>query len=50
MQFIPFLMEAHAKGQFPMEEFIEYYDFNDYEKAIADTHSGKAIKAVLRWT
>ncbi|KAK3903559.1 aryl-alcohol dehydrogenase [Staphylotrichum tortipilum] len=48
-EFIPFLMEAHAKGQFPMEQFIEYYDFKDYEKAIADTHSGKAIKAVLRW-
>ncbi|KAL2167286.1 hypothetical protein VTG60DRAFT_1445 [Thermothelomyces hinnuleus] len=49
-KFIPYLMEVHAKGQFPMEEFISYYDFKDYEKAIEDTHSGKVIKAVLRWS
>ncbi len=43
-------MAAHAKGEFPMDEFVKYYDFKDYETAIADTHSGNAIKAVLRWT
>lgn len=43
------MIEAHAKGQFPMEELIQYYDFKDYEKAIEDSHSGKAIKAVLKW-
>jgi Zn-dependent alcohol dehydrogenase len=42
-------MEVHRKGQFPMQEFIQYYDFEDYKKAIEDTHSGKVIKAVLRW-
>ena len=42
-------MDVHMKGQFPIEEFIRYYDFEDHEKAIADTHSGKVIKAVLRW-
>lgn len=42
-------MDVHTKGQFPMEEFIRYYDFEDHEKAIEDTHSGKVIKAVLRW-
>ncbi|KAL2133002.1 hypothetical protein VTI74DRAFT_3040 [Chaetomium olivicolor] len=49
-KFIPYLMEVHAKGQFPMEEFIRYYDFKDYEQAIQDTHSGNVIKAVLKWT
>ncbi|KAK4154680.1 aryl-alcohol dehydrogenase [Chaetomidium leptoderma] len=48
-EFIPFLMEEHAKGRFPMEEFVRCYDFEDYEKAIEDTHSGKTIKAVLTW-
>ncbi|KAL1837770.1 hypothetical protein VTJ49DRAFT_3406 [Mycothermus thermophilus] len=48
-EFIPYLMDLHAKGQFPMEEFIEYYDFEDYEKAIEDIHAGKVIKAVLKW-
>jgi aryl-alcohol dehydrogenase len=42
-------MDLHAKGLFPMEEFVKYYDVEDYEQAIADAHSGKAIKAVLRW-
>jgi Zn-dependent alcohol dehydrogenase len=40
-------MEVHRKGQFPMQEFIQYYDFEDHKKAIEDT--GKVIKAVLRW-
>lgn len=43
-------MDAHAKGLFPMEEFIQYYDFKDYERAIEDTRSGKVIKAVLKWS
>ncbi|KAL2192655.1 chaperonin 10-like protein [Corynascus similis CBS 632.67] len=49
-KFIPYLMDVHAKGQFPMDEIISYYDFEDYEKAIEDTHSGKVIKAVLKWS
>ncbi|KAH6651346.1 chaperonin 10-like protein [Chaetomium tenue] len=48
-KFIPYLMDVHKKGQFPLEEFVRYYDFEDHEKAIEDTHSGKVIKAVLRW-
>ncbi|KAL2256390.1 hypothetical protein VTK26DRAFT_1749, partial [Humicola hyalothermophila] len=48
-EFIPYLMEAHAKGQFPMDEFIRYYDFRDYQQAVEDTLSGKVIKAVLKW-
>jgi aryl-alcohol dehydrogenase len=42
-------MEAHAKGRFPFDELIRYYDFEDYEMAIEDTYGGKAIKAVLGW-
>ncbi|KXX81036.1 Aryl-alcohol dehydrogenase [Madurella mycetomatis] len=48
-EFVPYLIEAHAKGQFPMDQFIEYYDFKDYEKAIEDSKTGRAIKAVLKW-
>ncbi|KAK4039000.1 chaperonin 10-like protein [Parachaetomium inaequale] len=48
-KFIPYLMDVHAKGKFPMERFIKYYDFEDYEKAIEDIHRGEVIKAVLRW-
>ncbi|KAK1752716.1 aryl-alcohol dehydrogenase [Echria macrotheca] len=47
--FIPYLMEMQAKGLFPLERFIEYYDVKDFERAIADAKSGKVIKPVLRW-
>ncbi|KAM7182997.1 putative alcohol dehydrogenase [Rhypophila sp. PSN 637] len=48
-EFIPFLIEKHAKGEFPMEQFIQFYDVKEYEQAIEDSKSGKVIKAVLKW-
>lgn len=48
-EFIPFLIEKHVKGEFPMEEFIKFYDVKEYEQAIEDSKSGKVIKAVLKW-
>ncbi|KAK3392725.1 chaperonin 10-like protein [Podospora didyma] len=48
-EFIPYLMEMQAKGLFPMDRFISYYDMKDYATAIEDTKTGKAIKAVLKW-
>ncbi|KAK3329160.1 chaperonin 10-like protein, partial [Apodospora peruviana] len=48
-KFIPYLMEMHAKGAFPLELFVEYYDVSEFEKAMEDSRSGKVIKAVLRW-
>jgi len=49
-EFVPHLIELQAKGLFPMERFIEYYDVKDFERAIADAKSGKVIKPVLKWT
>ncbi|KAK3986039.1 putative alcohol dehydrogenase [Cladorrhinum sp. PSN332] len=48
-EFVPYLIEAHQKGLFPLDRFIKYYDFTDYEQAIEDSKTGKAIKAVLKW-
>ncbi|KAK0732016.1 chaperonin 10-like protein [Lasiosphaeris hirsuta] len=48
-EFIPHLIEMHAKGLFPLESLIEYYDVADFVKAIEDTKSGKLIKPVLKW-
>ncbi|ROT34503.1 GroES-like protein [Sodiomyces alkalinus F11] len=48
-KFIPYLIEMHAKGELPLEELITFYDVKDYEKAIEDSKSGKALKAVLKW-
>lgn len=46
---MPYLIEQHQKGNFPLDRFIKYYDFKDYEKAIEDSKTGSAIKAVLKW-
>ncbi|EGZ76300.1 GroES-like protein [Neurospora tetrasperma FGSC 2509] len=48
-EFIPFLIEQHAKGNFPMDQFVTFYDVKDYKQALEDSHNGKAIKAVLKW-
>ncbi|KAH6871501.1 chaperonin 10-like protein, partial [Thelonectria olida] len=47
--FIPHLIEMHSKGLLPLEKLISFYDINDYKKALAETKSGKVIKAVLKW-
>ncbi|KAF5007535.1 hypothetical protein FDECE_6126 [Fusarium decemcellulare] len=47
---IPFLMDQHAKGNYPIEDIIKFYDMNDFEQAIKDTKNGTALKAVLGWS
>lgn len=39
----------HANGQLPLEELVTFYDMKEYEKAIEDSKTGKALKAVLKW-
>ncbi|KAF3395105.1 Aryl-alcohol dehydrogenase [Talaromyces pinophilus] len=46
---IPFLMEQHAQGKYQIEHLITQYDVEDFQQAIDDTKSGKALKAVLNW-
>ncbi|KAB9006574.1 hypothetical protein FH972_026928 [Carpinus fangiana] len=48
-KFIPYLIEQHKAGKFPLEKLITYYDIKDHEKAFADTKGGRTIKAVLQW-
>jgi aryl-alcohol dehydrogenase len=45
--FIPRLLDLHQAGLFPFEKLIKTYPFTQIERAIADTESGDAIKAVL---
>jgi aryl-alcohol dehydrogenase len=45
--FIPELIAMFRAGIFPFDELITTYPFTDVEKAIADTQSGAAVKAVL---
>ena len=45
--FIPHLISLYQQGSFPFDRLISRYPFKDLERAIADTRSGAAVKAVL---
>lgn len=44
---IPFLIEQHRNGNFPLEKIIKTYDFEQFDAALQDMKSGKVIKPVL---
>ena len=46
--FIPRMIEYYRQGRFPVDKLMKFYDFKDINQAFSDSHSGKAIKAVLR--
>ncbi|KAH6704185.1 hypothetical protein BKA61DRAFT_183695 [Leptodontidium sp. MPI-SDFR-AT-0119] len=49
-QFLPFLMQAHKEGNFPVEKLITYYTYRDFQKAITDMKSAVVVKPVLLWS
>lgn len=44
---LPRLIDYYQKGQFPFDEFIEYFDFEDINKAEEASISGRVIKPVV---
>lgn len=46
-QFIPQLIDYYRAGQFPLDRLIQYYPFEKVNEAMADSKSGKTVKAVL---
>lgn len=46
---IPFLIEQHRQGLYPLERILTYYDAKDYAQAFRDMKDGKVIKPVLKW-
>ena len=46
--FISKLLEYYARGMFPFDKLIKFYDFADIEQAFEDTKNGIVVKAVLR--
>ena len=46
--FIPRLIGLWQEGRFPFDKLIRYYDFEDIDRAEADSRSGETIKPVLR--
>lgn len=47
-QFFPVLFEHWRSGRMPVDRLITYYDFADINRAVADSLSGRTVKAVLR--
>jgi aryl-alcohol dehydrogenase len=47
--FIPELVQYYKEGRLPVDKLNKFYDFRDIEKAFADSHTGEAIKPVLRF-
>ncbi|MBQ1332236.1 MAG: NAD(P)-dependent alcohol dehydrogenase [Lachnospiraceae bacterium] len=46
--FIPKLLEYYKKGMFPFDRIVKFYPFEQINEAVADSGSGKCIKAILR--
>lgn len=47
-EFIPELINLYRDGEFPFDELITYYDFEDIEQAVQDHENGETIKPVLK--
>lgn len=47
-EFIPSLVRLHAEGRLPLEKIVTFYPFDEIQRAVEDSESGKVIKAVLR--
>jgi aryl-alcohol dehydrogenase len=46
--FIPKLVELYKAGRFPFDQLVQFYAFDDIERAFEDTKQGKTVKPVLR--
>jgi len=46
--FIPMLADLYAKGLFPFDRLVKYYDLDQINEAIHDSESGKTIKPIIR--
>ncbi|MBO0475514.1 NAD(P)-dependent alcohol dehydrogenase [Vagococcus sp. DIV0080] len=44
---LPRLIDFYLQGQFPFDQFIKFYDFEEINEAEADLISGKTLKSVL---
>ncbi|KAL4744931.1 hypothetical protein BDW72DRAFT_211912 [Aspergillus terricola var. indicus] len=48
-EMIPYLIEQHRKGRFPVQKLITRYQVENYQQAFHDLKLGHTIKAVLQW-
>ncbi len=45
--FIPHMIELYKAGRFPFDKLITYRPLSEINKAVEDTHTGKAVKVIL---
>ncbi|KAF2998938.1 hypothetical protein E8E13_006515 [Curvularia kusanoi] len=48
-KFVPQMIEWYRQGKFPIEKLAKFYKSDDFEKALADMHTGDTIKPILVW-
>jgi aryl-alcohol dehydrogenase len=48
-EFIPMLVEANKRGDFPFTDLIRTFPAAEMEKAVHAVHDGSVVKAVLTW-
>lgn len=48
-EFIPRLLDLHARGLLPAERLITRYPHTEIESALADQRAGRVVKPVLTW-
>jgi aryl-alcohol dehydrogenase len=46
--FVPALIDLHRQGRFPFDRLLRFYPFAELNRAISDSESGVAVKAVVR--
>ncbi len=46
--FIPRLISMYQQGIFPFDKLIKFYDLEEINQAVADSESGKVLKAIIR--
>ena len=46
--FIPQLISYYKQGKFPFDKLIRVFEFDEINEAFEASHSGKAIKALLK--
>jgi aryl-alcohol dehydrogenase len=47
-EFIPKMVAWYKEGKFPINRLVKFYEFEDIEKAFADSKSGRTIKPILK--
>ena len=47
-EFVPRLVDLWRRGEFPVDRFMAYYDFDQIERAARDAEDGVVVKPVLR--